>query len=189
MTPTLGPPPPAFGLMVDHLGEATRAVFAEFSMGLEPCPMPSADDSADQETGMAVIGYAGEGLRGALLLMVEEPAVHSWMDAVGVPDGDVSDTLAEFSNMVLGRLKERLLPIGISIIATTPTAATGRGLRLSDNPGPTSWSAFDGNGWRLRVRLEARFAEGFQPLEGRVLAWQPKAGDVIDFDEPEVRNA
>jgi CheY-specific phosphatase CheX len=173
--------------MVGHLAAATRDVFADFDVSLQPCgPASEAHADDDEEvTGMAVIGYAGAGVRGALIMTVQERAVYTWMAAAGVPDGDVADTLGEFSNMVLGRLKERLLPIGISIIATTPTAATGKGLRLSDAPGPSSWSAFDGPGWHLRVRLDADFEPGFELHPERPLAWQAKAGDAIDFDTVE----
>jgi hypothetical protein len=175
--------------MLGHLAEATRDLFAELDLrvSLEPTLLDRQDDAED-DAGMAVIGYAGSGVRGALIMMVEERAIYTWMAAVGVPDGDLADTLGEFSNMLLGRLKERLLPLGISIIATTPTAALGRGLRLSDSPGPSSWTAFQGPGWNLRVRLDATFEAGFRQQEERSLAWQPKAGDVIDFDAVEARD-
>jgi CheY-specific phosphatase CheX len=181
--------PPAFSLMVGHLSEATRDLFAELDLrvSLHPTAAEQAHPESTEAAGMAVIGYAGAGVRGALVMVVEERAIVTWMEAVGVPDGEVADTLGEFSNMLLGRLKERLLPLGISIIATTPTAAIGRGFRLSESPGPSSWASFHGPGWNLRVRLDASFEAGFRVAE-RPLAWQPKAGDVIDFDAFEARD-
>ena len=132
---------------------------------------------------MAVIGYAGKGVRGALVMMAAEHAVQAWMTAAGVPDGDVADTLGEFSNMLLGRLKERLLPLGISIIATTPTAAVGSGLRFSEAPGPSTWSTYDGPDWKLRLRLDATFDSNFRPVaESIPPAWCARAGEAIDFD-------
>lgn len=183
------PSQPVFSLMVGHLTEATRDLFSEFDLcvSLSQTADRKEMDACVEAAGMAVIGYAGGGVRGALVMMVEERAISSWMAAAGVPDGEMADTLGEFSNMLLGRLKERLLPLGISIIATTPTAIVGEGLRLSECPGPSRWSAFDGPGWNLHVRLDANFEAGFHPLEGRQLAWQPKAGDVIDFDVLEER--
>ena len=116
-------------------------------------------------------------------MMAAERAVQEWMAAAGVPDGDIADTLGEFSNMLLGRLKERLLPLGISIIATTPTAAVGSGLRFSEAPGPSSWSTFDGPDWKLRLRLDAAFDSDFRPVaESIPPAWCAKAGEAIDFD-------
>ena len=176
-------PPPAFDLMVGHLAEAALDVFAAYEVELKP--RATLDGSVEERgaVGMAVIGYAGRGVRGALVLMAPEHAVQAWMAAAGVPDGDVADTLGEFSNMLLGRLKERLLPLGISIIATTPTAAVGSGLRFSEAPGPSSWSTFDGSDWSLRLRLDATFDSNFRPLaESIPPAWRARAGEAIDFD-------
>lgn len=158
----------AFDVMTEHLAGAARDVFADFNLEIEPCVAELARKgvkAAEQEdTGMAVIGYAGAGVRGALVMVVPETAIRSWMVVAGVPHGDPADTLGEFSNMVFGRLKERLLPFGIALVATTPTAATGGDLQLSDPPGPSAWAAFNGPGWSLLVRLDATFDEGFRPL-------------------------
>lgn len=177
------PLPPAFSLMVGHLAAATLDVFAAYDFEL--LPRTVLDDAFEERgtVGMAVIGYAGRGVRGALVMMAAEPAVQAWMAAAGVPDGDVADTLGEFSNMLLGRLKERLLPLGISIIATTPTAVVGSGLRFSEAPGPSSWSTFDGPDWSLRLRLDATFDSNFKPIaESIPPAWCARAGEAIDFD-------
>lgn len=177
--------PPALGLMVGELTEAANELFAQYDLPVRASQSAEGSVDDDEASGMAVIGYAGAGVRGALILVTPEHAIHSWMAAAGVPDCEVADTLGEFSNMLLGRLKERLLPLGISITATTPTAAIGRGLRLSESPGPSACRIFDGPDWRLRVRLDADFDVGFQPLERRLPAWQPKAGEAIDFDSLE----
>lgn len=136
----------------------------------------------DDRIGMAVIGYAGHGIRGALVLRVDESAVLTWMAAAGVPDGDLADTLGEFSNMLLGRLKARLLPLGISILATTPTSVVGSDLRLSDPPCNFTWQSLEGPDWLLRLRLEADFDSGFKLLDRRGLSHHAQSGDVIEFD-------
>jgi hypothetical protein len=166
--------------MVDHLNEATRGLFEGYGFAVAPASREVA--AATESEGMAVIGYAGEGVRGALVVITTEAAVGAWMNAAGVPDGEVEDTLGEFSNMLLGRLKCELMPFGISILATTPTVATGTGLRLSKPPGPSKWCAFDGPGWSLRVRLDASFDPGFEPRARPLPLRAPRAGDAIDFD-------
>lgn len=190
MNTLINSPPAAFNVMVDHLADAARDVFADFGVAIQPRSESAEEcqEYADEETtGMAVIGYAGAGVRGALVMVVPESAIRTWMVAAGIPDGDPCDTLGEFSNMVFGRLKERLLPAGIALTATTPTAATGAGLRLSDAPCPTSWASFDGPDFNLRVRLDASFDADFQPTAAP-LAWEPKT-DAIDFDAFEMREA
>jgi len=186
MDTPLSSPPPAFDLMVGNLAQATCDVFADFGLVLDPSLDTAESDPAstreDTATGVAVIGYAAAAVSGALVMVVPESAIYSWMEAVGVPDGELADTLGEFSNMLLGRLKERLLPLGIRLNATTPTATTGKGIRISDATCPSSWRAFQGPGWRLRVRLDARFEPDFKlapaPPPGKIV----KAGEAIHFE-------
>jgi len=177
--------------MVDHLADAAREVFADFGVSIRPraeSPGPGAECEDEGSTGMAVIGYAGAGVRGALVMVVPESAIRTWMVVAGIPDGDPCDTLGEFSNMVFGRLKERLLPAGISLTATTPTAATGADLRLSEAPCPTHCTSFDGPDFSLRVRLDASFDADFAPAVAP-LAWEPKVVEAIDFDALEMGEA
>jgi CheY-specific phosphatase CheX len=184
MDTPISSPPPAFDLMVGNLTQATCDVFADFGLVLQPALDTAESDAGsnaqDVATGVAVIGYAAVGVSGALVMAVPESAIYTWMDAVGVPDGELADTLGEFSNMLLGRLKQRLLPLGIRLNATTPTATTGKGIRISDATCPSVWRAFQGPGWRLRVRLDARFEPEFKlvPAPGKIA----KAGEAIHFE-------
>src|SRR5882762_1544326 len=105
---TFPPQHPAFATMAKHLSGAVRELFEEYGIAVDLSPRVEAARGQEPE-GMAVIGYAGKGVRGALILIATEATVCAWMTAVGLPDGDVADTLGEFSNMLLGRLKARLL--------------------------------------------------------------------------------
>lgn len=173
---------PAFLLMRSHLVSAARDLFSDFDIAVFSSADCGRVEPGDARMGVAVIGYAGQGVRGALVMSVGEDAVRSWMEAAGVTDGDLVDTLGEFSNMLLGRLKARLLPRGISILATTPTAVFGADLRLSDPPCNFSWEELEGPDWHLRLRLEASFDSDFKLLEQGVLRWNALSGDVIDFE-------
>jgi CheY-specific phosphatase CheX len=174
----------AFATMERQLTEAAVDLFASYGMVVrrlpttaEGAPMPT------DESVMAVIGYAGEKVRGALVLTTRRPAIETWLAALGEADenADVCDALGEFSNMLLGRLKGRLLPEGFPILLSTPTTASGGGLRLSNPVRPSAWLAFEGPNWRLDVRLDATFEEGFvlQPSDGRQAA--ADAGDMLLF--------
>jgi CheY-specific phosphatase CheX len=177
----LGPANPALTAMAVHLKEAARELFATYEIDVSPSGGVGYDAAYDDDrAGMAVIGYAGRGVRGALVMMATADAASEWMAAAGVPDGDVEDTLGEFSNMLLGGLKSRLLPLGISILATTPTVATGAGLRLSAPPGPSLWAAFDGPGWQMKVRLDVEFDPDFRPASS---CSQLSVTDVFDLEE------
>ncbi len=175
------PPNPAFDLMANHLSEAALEVFAAYDVAIRRCAtMPPAMIGVERSA-VAVIGYAGEGVRGALVLVAAESAIRAWMAAVGVPEGDIADTIGEFSNMLLGRLKGRLGDQGMTIHAATPTTAMGSELRLSTPPGLSACSTFDGPGWKVSARLDANFDPGFElPVFCRV-SRPAQAGDGILF--------
>jgi hypothetical protein len=174
-----------FSIMDRHLTEAATDLFGSYGLDVRRLTDhgPGGQGLATDQTIVAVIGYAAEKVRGALVLVAQRSAVETWLAAIGeTPDTtDVFDTVGEFSNMLLGRLKARLSTQGFPILLSTPTTASGGGLRLSNPPGPSSWMAFQGSGWRLDVRLDATFDPGFvlQPSSERTAAVE--AGDAILF--------
>jgi CheY-specific phosphatase CheX len=169
--------------MADHLSQAALELFAAYDVSIERSPVSaSAATTGDVRSGVAIIGYAGQGVRGALMLVAEESAIRAWMEAVGLADGDVADTLGEFSNMLLGRLKGRLLREGMSILTATPTTASGAGLRLSLPPGQSASSAFDGPGWQVSLRLDATFDPGFELPVFCEVRRPAQAGEAILFE-------
>ena len=158
----------AFALIKRHLTECTVEMFDAYGMavrmvdtGLSRPPAPGAGSSLDQEWVLAMIGFAGDRLKGGLVLATTRSAVESWLVATGVEDGEVGDAVGEFSNMLLGRLKGRLHGEGITILLSTPTSATVSSLRLSVPPGMWVALDFEGPQWRLTVRLDVSFELGF----------------------------
>jgi len=174
----------AFATMDRHLTEAAVELFASYGMMVRRLPtLAEIAPKPTDESVMAVIGYAGVKVRGALVMTTGRPAIETWLAALGEggENADVCDALGEFSNMLLGRLKGRLLPEGFPILLSTPTTASGGGLRLSNPVRPSTWIAFQGADWRLDVRLDATFEEGFalQPSDERQGA--ADAGDMLLF--------
>jgi CheY-specific phosphatase CheX len=174
----------AFAVMERHLAEATVELFGAYGIGVRHSRSSTEDAPSSIDASVAaIIGYAGESVRGALVMVTSKPVVESWLLALGGPGitGDVCDTLGEFSNMLLGRLKARLSPVGFPILLSTPIAAFGTGFRMARASGPSTWLTFDGPGWSLNVRIDATFDEGFvlRPLEDRGTAVE--AGDLMMF--------
>jgi CheY-specific phosphatase CheX len=169
---------PDFEVMDQHLKDVTSELFAAYHVPIEPCPA-LADGLAPETYCMASIGYAGNGVRGALILAATRAAAEAWTNAAGGLESDLVDTVGEFSNMLLGRLKGRLLREGISITLATPMTIVGAGLRLSMPPGKSSWHFFEGPGWHLGTRLEAAFEPSFQ--REQTGAKPAEAGDAILF--------
>jgi hypothetical protein len=170
---------PDFELMDQHLTDVAFELFAAYDVPIEPCPA-LAEDGLGQETYcMASIGYVGNGVKGVLILAATRAAAEAWTSAAGGMESDLVDTVGEFSNMLLGRLKGRLLREGIPISLATPMTVVGAGLRFSMPPSKSSWHFFEGPGWHLGTRLDAAFEPGFQREETH--AEPAEAGDAILF--------
>lgn len=116
---------------------------------------------------MAVMGYASDKVRGALLLFTS-PAVVTALKppevvARAVTAEDVlRDVLGEFANMLLGRVKNHLVRRALAPFLATPTTVFGADLKL---PAPTSgisaWHTFSTPSDAVFVRFDATFEPGF----------------------------
>lgn len=179
MISAIPPPNPFFERMGAHLCEVMTEMFAALE-----CPVSLSTSAAelppDERAGVAAIGYVGEKVRGVLLLSASEFAIERWMECMGVTDCDIGDALGEFANMLLGRLKARLLKEGLPISLAIPTATIGVGLRFSVPPPHSMSFVFQGPGWTVRTRLHATFEAGFA-LEERASELAAEAGRVVLF--------
>ena len=174
----------AFAAMERHIAEVTVELFDAYGLAVRAAASSTESVAIPLESSFAaIIGYAGEKVRGALVLVALRPAIESWLVALGGIDmeGDVCDTLGEFSNMLLGRLKGRLLPDGFPILLSTPTTAFGAGFTLARPPGPSRWLKFDGPGWSFGVRIDAVFDEGFALSPRGDRGAVAEAGDMVLF--------
>jgi len=149
--------------MLVRLSEAVLALFEAYEMNIEHREAsPEAGFPSDQLHCMASIGYVANGLRGVLALGASQTTAEEWSRAAGVGECDFQDTVGEFSNMLLGRLKAKLLADGVALSLATPITVSGAGLRVSIPPGNSSWQFYEGPGWRFAVRLDASFDSGFE---------------------------
>ena len=170
---------PDFKLMDQHLMDVAIELFAAYDVPIGQCAAPSEEGLGRETYCMSSIGYVGNGVKGVLILAATRAAAEAWTSAAGGMECDLVDTVGEFSNMLLGRLKGRLLKEGITISLATPLTVIGDGLRLSVAPGVSSWQFFEGPGWHLGTRLDAAFEAGFQ--REATAAAPAEAGDAILF--------
>ena len=141
---------------------------------------------------MAVIGYASDKVRGALLLLTS-PAVVTALRPPEVvaravaPEDVLRDVLGEFANMLLGRVKNQLVRRALSPFLSTPTTVFGADLKL---PAPTSgisaWHTFSTPSDAIFVRFDATFEPGFvlEAMEGAVD--MIAEGEMVMFETSEV---
>jgi CheY-specific phosphatase CheX len=136
---------------------------------------------------MAVIGYAATTVRGSLLLLTSRGVVAALQppELRDEPPTEalLRDVLGEFCNMLIGRMKNRLVSRGIVPLLSTPTTIFGDDLKL---PVPTSgvsaWQRFSSAAGDLHVRLDATFESDFAlTAEDTSAAPLPVEGDTVLF--------
>ncbi len=178
-----GPPVDTnFDSMAEDLTASAVELFAEYELVVQRSGTGCPQSSSSATSSLAQIGYAGDRVKGALAMLAKHAAIRAWIEALGLPcDTDPGDVIGEFSNMLLGRLKAKLLLRGFPILLATPTTATGNGLRLSQPPAQSIWLTFAGQGWLVGVRLDASFERTFTLQSGSARAQAAAAGTGILF--------
>lgn len=174
----------AFDAIVRHLGHSTVDMFDSYGISVTQASEDRTSElDVNAESVVTSIGYAGDKVRGALVLIAVRAAIESWLRAIGEPNAgaDICDTLGEFGNMLLGRLKGRLLSEGLPILLSTPTTAIGNGLRLARPAGSHVRLIFDGPNWDFAVLVGATFEEGFSFNEPAKRAVAAEAGEMMLF--------
>src|SRR5258708_17860234 len=116
---------------------------------------------------MAIIGYAANNMRGALLIVTSRDVVCALQPeevraSFKSSEEALRDVLGEFANMLAGRVKNQLVTRRIAPLLTTPTTVFGDDLQL---PVPTSgmsaWHNFKGALGSIFVRFDATFETEF----------------------------
>ena len=145
-----------FALMTGHIELATVELFGACGIPLRPAA-PRTDRSAatSAPSVAAVVGYAGEQLRGSLLLLAATSTIEAWMRVMDEEGVGPREVLGEFSLELVGHLKTRLSNDGIALYLSTPTTAEGLALTFDAPSDPATWLAFEGPG---ATRLEIRIA-------------------------------
>jgi len=178
-----------FAEIQEYLVDGARDMFSAYGLTIEYRAGGVAQ--VDGPAVMAVIGYASEDIRGALLLMAPPSVVMMLrpkeLRALAPHDDILRDMLGEFANMLLGRIKNQLVPRALAPFLSTPTTVCGANLRL---PAPTSgmsaWHTFATGSEDIYVRFDATFEAGFvlgPPRPGSTLL---KEGEMVMFEVSEV---
>jgi hypothetical protein len=106
----------------------------------------------------AVMGFGGKQMRGALVLSsTREPLERT------NPGGLDSqrDWICELSNQLMGRVKNRLLPLGVEVHLATPAGLSGD--NLCPTPGKLrAPQVFEAANGFICVWIDSEYTEGFQ---------------------------
>ena len=176
-------PVETFAMMERYLSEVAVEMFKGYGIAVDAASDVTSDSRPTMSTTVAIIGYVGDKVRGALVLVASQETVRQWGSLVGDAGDatDVSDTIGEFSNMLLGRLKGRLMTEGLLIQLSTPTAASGSGIKLSRRGSHSAWHRFHAPTWQLSARLDATFDDGFVLRASPHHEVPAEAGDMMLF--------
>ena len=173
-----------FAELQQYVVDATLDLFR--TSGWRVVHSPAMDVDTAPRMVMAVIGYAAEGLRGALVLLADARVADALRPDVlrALPDEAVlRDVLGEFSNMIVGRLKNRMANRGVAPLLATPTTVFGEGMELPvPRSGLSAWHRFTGSTGDVFVRLDATLSEEFALTPQMDALEEPAAqGDVLFF--------
>lgn len=132
-------------------------------------PVTSAMDEVilSGESVVAVIGYGGDDLKGALMLQASrkvsdllQPPDFREPDA---SDAVLRDVMGELANQLLGRMKNKLLQRGIVLSVATPMTALGSELRVdATGPSTSAWHAITLDVGPVLVRFDATMGPDFR---------------------------
>jgi CheY-specific phosphatase CheX len=113
-----------------------------------------------------IIGFAGAGVSGTLAVRAGSSAVRACLPVAPLARNDtqvLGDWIAELSNQLLGRSKNKLLRFGVTFHITPPTfAAADELLVVGHDPVRTSWLSVTTSVGLLAVMLELHTASNFQ---------------------------
>ena len=163
----------AFAEIQGHLVEATGDLFEGYAFPVELVTMGTKAPATSGETVASIIGYAGDTMRGALVLVTSREVVTALQpedlrEELKGNDDAACDVLGEFSNMLLGRLKNLLLGRGVILMLATPTTAVGTALRIATPAeGTAAWHEFSSAAGPVFVRFDAMFDPDFALEDAR----------------------
>ena len=156
---------------------ATTGLFKAYGLPLTEAPQPVEPAAAPL---CAVVGFNGKALTGALMIATDLEPIEA---SRPTPQTTDRDWIAELSNQLLGRFKNRLLGFGVEVYATTPIVLRGERITPLGSSGSLPGVVFTTpNGGRVTVWVDHHALDGLQ-LAKLANAGDPVAreGDVILF--------
>lgn len=153
----------AFATIQSHVVKASVELFEAYETPLEYLQHGAEVEVGAGDGVASIIGYAGDHIRGALVLLSSRAfAVGLQPGSEQASDDEIRDLFGEFSNMLLGRIKNQLLRRSVVLMLATPTTLFGKDLRLPQpKAGTSTWHAFDSPHGRMFVRFDATFDPAF----------------------------
>jgi hypothetical protein len=133
--------------LVDEIAhEACASLFQAYGVPLETVPASGAAAPALS----AVIGFSGPGIRGTCILAASDSPIEKSNPIGGSPRA----WIAELSNQLVGRIKNKLLAHGAEVYITTPVVLRGELLAPLDGKNTLPPRTFASAGGSVFVWIE-----------------------------------
>ncbi|MGK3996929.1 chemotaxis protein CheX [Sorangium sp. So ce1024] len=134
---------------------------------------------------VSFIGFTGDHLRGSLTLVAPVSLItrcHPLRERRALDEDMVCDWASELANQLLGRVKNRLRPLGLVIVLSTPSAAIGEHLRAREEQSEGFRRLlFDAGPDRLAVFFDALAPDAALKLEEGSSPDPQREGEVLLF--------
>lgn len=145
------PFPEACEAILELLGGSVAGMWTDFGRTCSVEGVCGPPEAGDDDVALASIAFAADGLRGVVTLATPATLIET-----AAPDVAVIDAVGEQSNMVLGRLKNRLLEYGVALRVGLPSTAVARTVRWSPSlmDARSRWLRFAIGGDALFVRMD-----------------------------------
>ena len=127
---------------------------------LRPSSSPGTRETLDIKVA-AIIGFAGDKLRGSVMLSMSDRALQHTKQT---PGESVEDWVGELTNQLAGRLKNRLLGYGLDVAIATPLVIRGNRISpcVDGETGPLTWAFDKGDAYAW---IDCDFKQGVEFVE------------------------
>ena len=163
------------------VAEVTPQLFEAYGTSVEHISATLQPDPSVAPELAGVLGFVGDDLHGTVTLATSTAVMQGMMK--DVPGADLlTDWLAELTNQLLGRIKNRLLRCGTSVMSSTPVVVTGQQLKVAMGEHSVNCChTFRTGVGALHVWLGAEIAEGVEIREKGSIEPAPGEGDLLLF--------
>jgi hypothetical protein len=156
--------------------EATEKLFDAYGLGLQSSQVGALPEHAILMCG--VIGFTGPQLRGTVILACNDAPL---IASNPVPGSELRDWIAELTNQLVGRIKNRLLTYGAEIYITTPVVLRGEHLAPVPRHKISPQSFVTAGKGVVCVWTEVEAADGFALVQSEDAEQGASEGDAMMF--------
>jgi hypothetical protein len=167
--------------MILLLADATQELFALQGLALSPSNARAVPPAGRQILG--TIGFAGPDMKGTLAIL----AGQTFWASVAPPEQPQDeyvyvDMVGEYSNMLLGRLRNAMLALGAEVATGIPTAVCGTDLAVQRSAtAKPEWHVFRSDSGPFYLRVQVAFRRGFELSESSEWSVRPNEADLVLF--------